>query len=160
MKTYCYINGKITEEKNAHIDIHDLGVLRGYGVLDFMCTAQGKPFHLSDHWSRLTRSAKDLGITLPLDKKTYQDIVHTLLRKNGFANTGIRTVLTGGVSPNGISLTQSPTFFIMMHDMDTLLPDQKLYKTGAKVITHPFARNPYISKTTNYIEAIKNQKKR
>ncbi|XLQ20352.1 MAG: aminotransferase class IV [Candidatus Moraniibacteriota bacterium] len=161
MKKYCYINGRIIEEKNACISPHDLGVLRGYGVFDFMCTAtENKPFLLTDHWNRLGRSAKSLGLLLPISKTEYEKIINKLLTKNGYKNSAIRTVLTAGVSNNGITLPQKPTFYILIHNITKMLPEKKLYENGAKIITHDFARDNYASKTTNYIEAIKNQKEK
>jgi len=160
MKKYCYINGKITEEKNACINPHDLGILRGYGVFDFMCTVHRKPFLLHDHWIRLRKSGQMLNLTMPINKKEFIIIIEKLLQKNSYKIPTIRTVLTAGVSTNGITLPQKPTLYILIHDMDQSSPDTNLYHNGAKVITHNFARDNYISKTTNYIEAIKLQKEK
>lgn len=161
MKKYCYINKKIIEEKKACISPNDLGILRGYGVFDFMCTTKdNKPFLLHDHWMRLKRSADELQLKLPINKKEFTAIVNTLIQKNSYKNSAIRTVLTAGVSNNGIALPQKPTFYILTHNIEKLLPEKSLYTNGAKIITHDFARDNYTSKTTNYIEAIKLQKKK
>lgn len=160
MKKYCFFNGKIVEEKNAHINLYDLGVLRGYGVFDFMCSANGKPFLLTDHWNRLKQSAASLGLKIPIARQKYEEAIQKLIKKNAYKNPAIRTVLTAGTSADGITISGEPTFYILIHDMDTLLPAPQLYKNGAKIITHEFARDNCTSKTTNYIEAIKNQKKK
>jgi len=160
MKKYCYINGKITEEKNACISPYDLGILRGYGVFDFMCTVRHKPFLLHDHWLRLQKSAKMLNLTMPIVKKEFVIIIDKLLQKNPYKNPAIRTVLTAGTSADGITLPQKPTIYILIHDMDKLSPNTNFYQSGAKIITHNFARDNHISKTTNYIEAIKLQKEK
>ncbi|MFA5986192.1 MAG: aminotransferase class IV [Parcubacteria group bacterium] len=159
-KKYCYFNGKIVEEKNAHISPFDLGILRGYGVFDVMCTTNGKPFHLSDHWNRLLKSAARLRLTVPISETEYANIITKLLARTPYTNTSIRTVLTGGISANGMTLHDTPTFYILLHDMDQFIPDQKLYDSGAKIITHNFIRAHAQSKTTNYIEAIIHQEKR
>ncbi len=160
MKKYCYFNGKIVEEKNAHISPLDLGILRGYGVFDVMCTTNGKPFHLLDHWNGLVKSAKDLQLKIPVTQEEYTQIITKLLSKNTYSHTSIRTVLTGGMSPNGITLPNMPTFFILLHDMDQFTPPADVYTKGAKIITDDYLRSHFSSKTTSYIEAIKNQKHR
>ncbi len=161
MKKYCYINEKIVEEKNACISPYDLGILRGYGVFDFMCTTKdNKPFLLHDHWMRLKRSADELQLTLPINKKEFTAIVNTLIQKNPYENPAIRSVLTAGVSKNGITLPKKPTFYILIHDITKLLPKKQFYKNGASIITHEFSRDNHASKTTNYIEAIKKQKEK
>ena len=159
-KKYCYFNGKIIEEKNAHISPFDLGILRGYGVFDVMCTTNSKPFHLSDHWDRFIKSAKKLRLVSPITKSEYEEVLKKLLSASPYKKTSIRTVLTGGFSANGMTLSDTPTFYILLHDMDQFTPDEKLYKNGAKIITHDFIRSHTVSKTTNYIEAIIHQKKR
>ncbi|MEA3323049.1 MAG: aminotransferase class IV [Patescibacteria group bacterium] len=161
MKKYCYINEKIVEEKNACISPHDLGILRGYGVFDFMCTTKdNKPFLLHDHWMRLKRSAAALGMNVPISKEKYEKIISKLIAKNSYKDPAIRTVLTAGISENGITLPEKPTFYILIHDITKLLPSKQLYKNGGKLITHDFFRDNHASKTTNYIEAIKNQKEK
>lgn len=160
MKKYCYINGKIIEESRTCISPFDLGILRGYGVFDVMCATNGKPFHLLDHWRGLVKSAKDLQLTIPVTQEEYTQIISKLLAKSPYRNTSIRTVLTGGISPNGISLPTDPTFFILLHDMDQFTPAADVYKKGAKIITDNYMRAHFSSKTTSYIEAIKNQKHR
>ena len=160
MKKYCYIDGKIVEEKDACISPYDLGILRGYGVFDFMCTAQNKPFLIYDHWLRLNRSARALGLKVPITQQKYKQVIKKLITKNPYKNPAIRSVLTAGMSENGITLPSKPTFYILIHDITKLLPPKNLYVDGAKIVTHDFARDNHASKTTNYIEAIKNQKEK
>ncbi len=160
MKKYCYIDGKIVEEKDACISPYDLGILRGYGVFDFMCTTQNKPFLIYDHWLRLNKSARALGLKVPITQQKYKQIIKKLITKNPYKNPAIRSVLTAGISKNGITLPPKPTFYILIHDITKLLPPKNLYMNGAKIITHNFARDNHVSKTTNYIEAIKNQKEK
>jgi len=160
MKKYCYMDGKIIEEKNACLSLYDLGVLRGYGVFDFMCTTDNKPFLIHEHWLRLNKSARALGLTVPITQQEYTQVINKLITKNPYKNPAIRSVLTAGVSENGITLSDKPTFYILIHDITKLLPPKELYEKGAKLITHEFTRDNYASKTTNYIEAIKKQKEK
>lgn len=160
MEKYCYLNGKIVEEKDASINLYDLGILRGYGVFDFMCTTNNKPFLLHEHWLRLNRSARALGLKIPITKQKYEQIIKKLISKNPYDNPAIRSILTAGVSENGITLPSKPTFYVLIHDITKLLPPIELYEKGAKLITHEFARDNCTSKTTNYIEAIKKQKEK
>jgi branched-chain amino acid aminotransferase len=161
MNKYCYVNNKIIKEQELCISPYDLGILRGYGVFDFMCTTpEQKPFLLHDHWMRLRNSAKDLQLTIPINKKEFDAVVNKLIKKNPYKKAAIRTVLTAGISENGMTPLQKPTFYILIQDIEQLLPKEKLYTTGAKIITHEFVRDNYTSKTTNYIEAVRLQKEK
>jgi branched-chain amino acid aminotransferase len=125
-----------------------------------MCTANKKPFHLADHWKGLVKSARDLRLKIPITQKEYEQIIAKLIKKSPYTNTSIRTVLTGGISENGITLPDTPTFFILLHDMDQFTPQESIYRKGGKLITDTFLRAHATSKTTSYVEAIKNQKKK
>ena len=44
MKNYAYFNGKIISTDKIKISPYDLGIHRGYGAFDLMCTQNGKVF--------------------------------------------------------------------------------------------------------------------
>jgi D-amino acid aminotransferase len=158
MKNYCYFNGKITTVDKIKISPYDIGVLRGYGVFDVMCTENGKPFLLDEHWLRLTNSAKELKLQIPISKKEFREIVEKIIKKNGYKKNTIRTVLTGGVGnprenaflPN----SKKKTFYILVEKFVSL--PRVVFQEGAKIITVDYKRHIPWAKITNYVEAIKN----
>jgi branched-chain amino acid aminotransferase len=44
-----YVDGEYLPENQAAISVKDIGLLRGYGVFDFLRTYNRRPFHLDDH---------------------------------------------------------------------------------------------------------------
>lgn len=157
MAKYCYLNGKILPFAKASLPLNDLCVLRGYGVFDFLRTYNGKPFLLNEHLTRLRNSAREIGLTLPLSLSKLKNIIDQLLKKNGHEESYIRIVLTGGPTNDGIT-PSSPTLFILT---DKLKPvPASLYKKGIKLMTHEYLRDLPRAKTTNYIEAVRLQKKK
>lgn len=157
MTSYCYLNGKILPLANARLPLNDLGILRGYGVFDFLRTYNSKPFLLNEHLIRLQNSTREIGLTLPLSLTKLKAIIAELLAKNGYTESHIRIVLTGGPSTDGIT-PSSPTLFILIEECKPL--SQTLYEKGIKLMTHEYLRSTPRAKTTNYIEAIKLQKKK
>lgn len=150
---YCYFNGEITLQKNAVVQIDDIGMLRGYGVFDFLRTYNGKPFLMHEHLLRLKNSAKSLGLKIPLDKSEIESLIAKLLKKNKVQDAQVRILLTGGKTINGMGFDpKHPTFAILIEPL-ALLPAE-LYQQGAKVITDNHLRHVYSAKTTNYINAI------
>jgi len=154
MKRYCYLNGKIIPLEKAAISPYDLGVLRGYGVFDMMVTVNGKPFMLDDHWKRLQNSAKGLRLKIPVSKEKYENIIRKLLQVNNFRELIIRTVLTGGESPDGFTLAGKETFYILIEKFIPL--SKEILKKGVNVITLEYMRDCPKMKTTNYVAAIRN----
>ena len=152
--TKAYFNGKIVSAKSIKINPYDIGILRGYGVFDVMCTQNNKPFLIKEHFDRLKNSAAALKLKLPFSEKKYQVIVGKLIKNGNFKKSIIRTILTGGVSANAFSKGR-PTCYILIEKFLEL--PKRIYDEGAAVITHEFERHLPRAKVTNYVEAIRNQ---
>lgn len=157
---FGYWNGSIVPLEEISISPYDLGVLRGYGVFDVMRTENKKPFLLERHWDRFTNSAETLGLTIPVSKDEYIDILSDLIERNGFDQANIRTVLTGGMSSNAFVPEGNEAFFILIEPFAPL--DNTYFSDGSKVMTLDFKRDFPRAKITQYITAIKNtnQKKK
>lgn len=155
-KKYYFFQNKIKEAKNVRLNPNDLGLLRGYGVFDFLRTFQGKPFLLSEHLKRFQNSARLLNLKIPVyNQNGLKQIVSRLLSKNRFKEATVRLVLTGGVSKDSLSVNCQPSFFIMV---EPLYPfPQEYYTKGIKLITLEYQREIPRAKTLNYLFALKNQ---
>lgn len=156
MQTYAYFNNKIVPLAKVRINPYDLGFLRGYGVFDFMVTANGKPFMPDDHWKRLELSAKELGLGIPMDRKKYDQIVQKLISLHKYERRIVRTIITGGISSDGVTPSGKETCLILIEKAVSL--PEKIYKNGAKVITVEYLRDCPRAKINNYVTAIKNIK--
>jgi branched-chain amino acid aminotransferase len=141
---YAYWNGKIVPSEEVRISPFDIGVLRGYGVFDVMRTENGKPFLWERHWKRFVRSAETLGLRIPVAAEEYRAILSELLTKNGFAQAGIRTVLTGGESASAFLPEGKESFFILVTPFASL--DEKYFS---------YDRYFPQAKITQYIAAIR-----
>lgn len=157
MKKYFYLNGKILPLAKPSIQFNDLGLLRGYGVFDFMRTYNGKIFHWQDHWRRFIRSAKILDLTVPLSAAQTERVIKTVAKKNSCIGQdfSIRLVLTGGVTADGMHY-QKPNFAVLLEDLYSY--DPKLYQRGAKLIVFDYQRLLPDAKNNNYIHAVRLQK--
>ena len=154
---YCYLNGKIMPLEKATVNVNDIGLLRGYGVFDFARTVKGKPFMFNHHIERFKNSAQMLDLKIPLTDKDLQAVVEKLIKKNGFKESTIRMVLTGGQTlGNGLEYNKNkPTFFIIVAPF-VPLPETH-YTEGVSVMTVEHQRSLPAAKTNNYIVAVQNQ---
>ncbi len=157
MTEFCYLNGKFLPLKDAKISITDIGILRGYGVFDFARTHNGKLTLFNEHFARLTRSAKKLDLALPASKSVLEKIINALIKKNGYAESTVRMVLTGGETVgNGLEYNKSkPTFFVIVGEFVPL--PKKFFTNGVRVITTDHQRTYPEAKTNSYIVAVRNQ---
>jgi branched-chain amino acid aminotransferase len=147
-----YVNGKYLPADQAKISVLDLGLLRGYGVFDYLRTYRGQPFHLKDHLFRLNYSAQQIGLHLPHSMEEIESIVMRLLQQNNSPESSIKIVLTGGVSEDQMLPHKEPTLTIFVYPF-TPFPGH-YYTEGIKAITTRLHRILPSVKTTQYIPAI------
>jgi branched-chain amino acid aminotransferase len=155
MLIHANINGEYRYPGQAMLPVNDLGLLRGYGIFDYLRTYNRKPFRMDDYLERLRNSADNLLLPLPSDLEI-KFVVKELIRRSDYpGDIGIRFLLTGGTTNDGFSVVK-PNFIITAEKL--ILPPPEVFKTGVKLITVEFQREMPEVKTTNYLIALKNAK--
>jgi branched-chain amino acid aminotransferase len=152
MANVYYVDGNYVPDSEAVFPINDLGLLRGYGCFDFMRTYNGKVIFVKDHVQRLFRSARQIGIDLPVSETELIHWVEETLKHNPPVESNVRILVTGGSSPDFITPQDRPRIAIMVAPL-TQYP-QTWYTDGAKIITVPYARAIPGAKSIDYIRAI------
>ncbi len=152
MDTY-YIDGEFIQEDAAQLSVKDITVLRGYGVFDFLITYNRRPFYLTEHVARLEKSASEIGLQLQHSNSQMCEIVEETIKRNDHhAESNIRIVYTGGISPDGVT-PQGNGILMVMVTPKLELPDW-WYTDGAAVATVDMERFIPTSKSTNYLNAV------
>lgn len=148
-----YVDGNYLPEDRAVLSVNDLGLLRGYGVFDFLRTYNRRPFLLEDHVTRLAQSARLIGLSLPCRESDIIDItMETLNRNSGLAEANIRLVLTGGDSADSITPANRTRLLVMVTDLHPC--PEKWYRDGVAVITTRHERYLPRAKSTSYLPAV------
>lgn len=149
----CYINGKFVPLKKARVSVLDLGILRSYGIFEFMRSYNGKVLGFDKHINRLFYSAGLIRLKLPWSKKEIKNIIQKTIKRSKLVNAGIRVVITGG-KPNKDMITPKGklTIFIIVEKIQNY--PKKCYTQGIKVIATKFNRPHPEAKTIYYIPAI------
>jgi D-alanine transaminase/branched-chain amino acid aminotransferase len=156
MSTHIYLNGRIVPAEQAAISPLDIGLLRGYAVFDLLRTVNGRPFLLAEHLQRLRSSAELLGLSVPASDEQIALVIDELLALNRHEDATVRLVLTGGVSPDGMSFDPAtPTFLILTHELH--LPPASLYQSGGALLTEQHLREIPEAKSTNYVTMLRNR---
>jgi len=132
-----YLNGHFTPLDAITISPDDRGFLFGDGVYEVIRAYHGVPAFWVDHFSRLTRSAKEIRLSLPLEPSTFHQLLLTGLQQSGYSEGKIYIQMTRGVAPREHVFASSlqPTLFMSFRDM-ALLPVE-LHEKGVSVITVP-----------------------
>jgi len=137
----------------AKISVYDIGITRGYGIYESIKTYRRKPFFLRQHLDRFRSSVKATNLKIPVSDTEIAKIIDELVEKNGYPETNIRMILTGGQTLHGIEYDfDHPTFFILAEPNSQI--DKKFYEEGCTLMTFEHQRLYPAFKTTNYITAV------
>ena len=149
-----YINGNYLPESKAVISVLDIGLLRGFGVFDFLVTYNNRPFLIDRHIDRLFNSAKILGLTIGKTKREIESIVNNTLSKNinGKEKT-IRILITGGVGNSSTEPSAKASIIVIVEDRH-FYPNA-LFENGAKALSYKYSRPFPEIKSLEYSVAIK-----
>jgi branched-subunit amino acid aminotransferase/4-amino-4-deoxychorismate lyase len=136
----------------------DLGLLRGFGIFDFLQNIGGLPMFIDDYLDRFENSARLMELEFPEKNRSIliKNILK-LIKKNNFKHSGLRLVLTGGYSEDIFTPTL-PNFIIIEQEIKQNA-DYQGFVNGEKLILHEYTREIPKIKTTNYIVPILLQKK-
>lgn len=156
-----FLNDDWVSSENATISVMDLSVLRGFGIFDFLQTYGTMPFRLDDHIERFMNSARLMGMKPRYTKDEIASIIHEGIKKNGFKQTNIKFIQTGGVSSDGFLPAVEQTFFVYFYEAHEYPTD--MYENGISLATVNLMRQLPEAKTINYAasisEVVKAQKK-
>ncbi len=146
------INGAFVRTEDASLHISDLSILRGFAIFDYFRVRKGKAIFMEDHLERFFRSAKLIGLEIPYSPGEVQQMIESLIIKNGLDKFSIRLQLTGGYSDNGFTPGR-PNLFLLSAPFPVL--PEKYYLEGWHVLTLEFQRELPEVKTTNYLTGIR-----
>jgi branched-chain amino acid aminotransferase len=110
-----YLDGQILPESQAKVSVFDHGLLYGDGVFEGIRFYNGRVFRLEDHTRRLYDSAKSILLQIPLTPEEMIQATVDTVRANGLRDGYIRTVVTRGTGPMGLSpykCTKATVFII------------------------------------------------
>jgi branched-chain amino acid aminotransferase len=147
-----YIDGEFVPAAEARIPVTDLALLRGYGVFDFFRTYNGLPIQIERNLDRFRNSAGVLGMNFPWTNEELKAIIYKTIQRNGFAESGVRIIATGGDSPNFITPTGQPRLLVYVEPHQGY--PQDWYDNGVKLITVNEERMMPMAKSLNYAMAV------
>ncbi|WP_405610648.1 aminotransferase class IV [Streptomyces sp. NBC_00076] len=146
-----WLDGGLQDIESARVSALDHGLTVGDGIFETVKTLDGKPFALTRHLDRLTRSARGLGLPDP-DLDEVRRACAAVLEANPVPLGRLRITYTGGRGPLGSDRGEyGPTLLVALGE-SARRPD------STAVITVPWTRNERGAlaglKTTSYAENV------
>lgn len=134
--TYIFINDEFVDESEGKINYSDRGYNFGDGIYEYIRIYDGKVFTSKEHYERLFRSAKEIGLNLEgYSVEGLTEVTKTLAAKNNVVNGGVYIQVTRGVAPRNHpfpDVSTKPVFSAFSKSYDR--PYEEL-KNGVKAIT-------------------------
>ncbi|MFJ8851231.1 aminotransferase class IV [Streptomyces sp. NPDC102437] len=146
-----WVNGELRDAEDARVSVLDHGLTVGDGIFETVKTVDGRPFALTRHLDRLTRSARGLGLPDP-DLDEVRRACAEVVDANPMALGRLRITYTGGLSPLGSDRGDAGPGLVVALGEAARRPDT------TAVITVPWTRNERGAltglKTTSYAENV------
>lgn len=136
MERIVYLNGKFLAESEAKVSVFDRGFLFADAVYEVTAVLDGKLIDHEGHLARLERSAKELGIKMPVTGEKLMDIQRQLIEKNSLVEGGIYLQLTrGNEGDRDFSYSDKIEPTLVLFTQSRNLIDSPKAQTGIKVIS-------------------------
>ena len=137
---HCYLNGDWVPLAQASVSVLDRGFIFGDGIYEVVPVYSGVPFRAPEHYQRLVRSLKEVGIPLPFDEKGFTDLLQGLIQHPGAPAATDHTVylqITRGVAPRVHAAPPglTPTVFAMLQPL--ALPNAHDLTHGVRCVSAP-----------------------
>lgn len=158
MSDIIYINGFWADEQDAKISVLDHGLLYGDGIYEGIRVYQRKIFKYHEHFARLQRSARGIGLVIPISEQDLERLIEEGLEKTGLLSAYVRVVVTRGIGPIGPDPTpcSQPGLALILKDIPPLHGDgNPILKTATSTMRRVAVdSNTAEIKSLNYLPSV------
>lgn len=130
-----WLNGSFLPAAEAKLSIFDRGFLFADGIYEVTAVLGGKLVDSALHMARLERSARELGLRLPVTTAEIERIEHTLIDRNGLEEGVIYLQLTRGAEERNFLFADELEPTLLLFTQPKVLVDVAAAKTGIAVKT-------------------------
>ena len=147
MTTWC--NGIV---ESLILDVADRGLMLGDGVFETVLVLAGRPVWLSDHLTRMTAAADEMGIRV--DQAAIGAGTAAVLERSTANSEILRITLTRGPTPRGFAAQGlKPTVIVSLNPFDRAKLPLSVKLQTSQIRRNEFAPSSRL-KTLSYIDAI------
>ncbi len=153
-----YVDGKWYPPERAKLSVFDHGLLYGDGVFEGIRFYNGRVFKLDRHVDRMFESARLIGLTPPITKEQFREVILETCRRSGLSDGYLRPIFTRGEGDLGLDPRKSkaPSCVVICSTI-SLYGDK--HHTGLSAIVASVRRPPRVSlnpnvKSLNYLNNI------
>jgi len=138
---WIFLNDRFVKREEALVSVFDHGFLYGDGIYETLRAYGGRIFMLPQHLVRLQRSAKLIGLEVPIPEKDWPSLLSDAISRNSLRDAYLRITVSRGTGEIGLDpgLCPKPTVVVIAKPFQAYPPH--LYKEGVSLITTSVRRN-------------------
>jgi branched-chain amino acid aminotransferase len=138
---WVFLNDRFVPKEEALISVFDHGFLYGDGVYETLRAYHGRIFMLHKHLARLHRSARLIGLHIPIPEQDWPTLLKEALARNGLEEAYLRITISRGPGLIGLdpALCSHPTV-VVMAERFTPYPAH-LFAEGVSLVITSVRRN-------------------
>lgn len=132
----CYLNGEYLPLREARISPLDRGFLFADSVYEVLPAFEGRMFRFREHFDRLARSLRELGIPSPHTHEEWLTLLEELIRRNGEVDMYVYVQVTRGAEfgrNHAFPENVAPSIFAMAAPLPKLTAEQRAQ--GLRAVT-------------------------
>lgn len=136
-----FLNDRFVTRDEALISVFDHGFLYGDGVYETLRAYGGRIFMRDQHLARLRRSAKLIGLEIPIPEKDWPGLLRDAMARNQLQDAQLRITVSRGTGEIGLDpgLCPTPTVVIIANPYKPY--PARLFAEGVSLITATVRRN-------------------
>jgi branched-chain amino acid aminotransferase len=134
-ESLIFLDGQLVPESAAKVSVFDHGLLYGDGIFEGIRFYNGRVFRLEEHTRRLFDSAKSILLTIPMTPEEIIQATVDTVKANGLRDGYIRTVVTRGTGPMGLSPYKCPKATVFIIAASIQLYTESAYQNGLTMAT-------------------------
>ena len=96
LKTVTSINGRIVKRGDDKISVFDNSLLYAEGLFETLLAIDNRLLFFTEHYNRLKKGARVLGIKIPVDRKTMKQWMERILKAHPDRIVKLRLTVTSG----------------------------------------------------------------
>jgi branched-chain amino acid aminotransferase len=138
---WIFLNDRFVPREEARVSVFDHGFLYGDGIYETLRAYGGRIFMLQQHLTRLQRSAKLIGLEIPIAEKDWPNLLSDAIARNGLRDAYLRITVSRGTGEIGLDpgLCPKPTVVIIAKPFQAY--PAHLFARGVSLVTTSVHRN-------------------
>jgi len=151
-----YVDGEYVDGAEARVSIWDHGLLYGDGIFEGMRLFDGSLFRPRDHLARLERSARSIGLELPLGEDELLDVICEVIVRSGLNDAHVRPIVTRGFGAPGVdpARCERSSLYVAAYPFPPLLGSDPIRVLISSVVRKaPRSLGAHV-KSLNYLDAV------